>query len=124
MEKKTEGRYPSEKVTAFLTLTKLKSSGAFDFLGDFDPVKEVKSAHLDDRKITERRHKIWMGQAVNILQATLTRGGTKEEVERAVKFAFVILDARKLNLSIDDAREKYGIDELREKYYVVKKPVQ
>ena len=56
-----------------------------------------------------------MMQAAKTVYATLLNG-TQEEIERAVKFSMIAIDAEKHLLDVQQARRKYGFDELEQKY--------
>jgi hypothetical protein len=56
-----------------------------------------------------------VGRAAKTVYATLLNG-TKEEIERAIKFAFIVIDAEKHMLDVQQARRKYGFDKLENKY--------
>lgn len=56
------------------------------------------------------------GQAANLIENIINRGGSKEDLIDAIKYSLCCLDAKKYGLDLDDAQEKFRYHELREKY--------
>lgn len=112
----TEGRYPvinkEAAVSSARTIWELRDH--IDFLKDFDPRKAVQMTQPPS-KLSHKQHQLLIGRAAKVVYATLG-AGTWEEVERAVKFFLVMIDAEKHLLDVDEAKEKYGFKELEDKY--------
>lgn len=84
------------------------------FLKDFNPLADVDTIH-PMMGLTHNQHRLLMGRAAKTVYATMLNG-TKEEIERAIKFAFIAIDAEKHLLDIQQAAKKYGFYELEQKY--------
>lgn len=112
----TEGRYPlidsNHAAGTLWGIWAMRKS--IDFLRDFDTLTDVGKIEPSMR-LTHHRYQLLLGRAAKTVYATLLNG-TKEEIERAVKFAFIAIDAEKHLLDILQAKEKYGFDELEQKY--------
>ena len=65
--------------------------------------------------LTHHKYQLLVGRAAKTVYATLLNG-TQEEIERAVKFSMIAIDAEKHLLDVQQAKEKYGFDELEQKY--------
>lgn len=98
---------------AFLTILELKKKRAFDFLDGWEAKNEKT---IENERMTPAKHNRVTGRAVKILHNVIFCGGTKDEIERAVKFALIALDSMKWHLDVDAAEAKYGVKELYEKY--------
>lgn len=112
----TEGRYPliDPKHAAGTLWGIWEMRDHIDFLKDFDTLTDVDTVPHELR-VTHRQYQLILGRAVKTVYATLLNG-TKEEIERAIKFAFIAIDCQKHSLDILQARRKYGFDELEDKY--------
>ena len=66
--------------------------------------------------LTHNQYKLLVGRAAKTLEAVLLYGGTRDEIERATKFALIALDAEKHVLDVEQAKVKYGFKELEDKY--------
>lgn len=115
--KQTEGRYPliDTKHAAGTVLGIWEMRDHIDFLKDFDPKKEAEAMPPYDR-LSHNQHRLILGRAARTVEAVLRMGATQEEIERAVKFAFIAIDAEKHQLDIRKAMVKYGFRELEDKY--------
>ena len=115
---RTEGRYPiinpERAVGMIWGIWELKDR--IDFLKGFDPKKEIGYVVLPGERLTHRQCQLYLGRAAKTVYATMQMGGTEEEIERAIKFAFVMTDAEKYCLDVNEAMEKYGFKELEDKY--------
>lgn len=105
-------KYSNGSIT-FLTILELKKKRAFDFLDGWDAKNEKATTN---GHMTPAKHKRVFGRAVKILHNVIFCGGTKDEIERAVKFALIALDSMKWHLDVETAESKYGVKELYEKY--------
>lgn len=105
-------KYSNGSIT-FLTILELKKKHVFDFLSGWE-AKNEKTA--PNERMTPAKHRYITGRAVKILHNVIFCGGTKDEIERAVKFSLIALDAMKWHLDVNAAEAKYGVKELYEKY--------
>lgn len=114
--KQTEGRYPiiDPKHAAGTLWVIWEMQKSIDFLKDFDSRTDVDTVR-PGTGLTHNQHQLIVGRAAKTVYATLLNG-TKEEIERAIKFAFIAIDAEKHLLDIQQAKDKYGFDELEQKY--------
>lgn len=114
--KQAEGRYPLiDPKNAAGTLWGIWAMRkSIDFLRDFDTLTDVDNIQ-PMTGLTHHQYQLLLGRAAKTVYATLLNG-TKEEIERAVKFAMIAIDAEKHMLDIQQARRKYGFDELEQKY--------
>lgn len=112
----TEGRYPLiDPKNAAGTLWGIWAMRkSIDFLRDFDTLTDVDNIH-PMIGLTHHQYQLLLGRAAKTVYATLL-DGTKEEIERAVKFSMIVIDAEKHMLDVQQAKEKYGFDELEQKY--------
>lgn len=112
----TQGRYPlidpKHAAGALWGIWVMRKS--IDFLKDFDSRTDVDTVP-SMMGLTHHQHRLLLGRAAKTVYATLL-DGTKEEIERAIKFAFIVIDAEKHLLDVQQARRKYGFDELEQKY--------
>jgi hypothetical protein len=92
----------------------LAMKDSIDFLKGFDAKTDVDTVH-PGTGLTHNQHRILVARAAKVIYGT-ARYGTKDEIERAVKFSMIAIDAEKHLLDIQQAKEKYGFDELEEKY--------
>ena len=95
------------------TIIRLKKIGLLDCFDGFNPKDEVDST---TRTLTGHRHALVTGQAANLIENIINRGGSKEDLIDAIKYSLCCLDAKKYGLDLDDAQEKFRYHELREKY--------
>ena len=107
------GKQVMARSGAYFSMWKLKELGQIKFLESWDPRLD---AEVTDVELTKNRHQRLMGQATDIFWNVITRGGTEEEVERAAKYALIVMDARKYQLNVDKAYLKFNMQELKEKY--------
>lgn len=112
----TEGRYPiidSKHATG--TLWGIWEMRKYiDFLKGFSTLTDVDKIQ-PMTGLTHHQYQLLVGRAAKTVYATLLNG-TKEEIERAIKFAFITIDAEKHLLDVQQANEKYGFEELEQKY--------
>lgn len=85
-----------------------------DFLKGFDAKTDVDVTQFT-RSCTHGQYQRFVGRAAKVIYGTMLNG-TKEEIERAVKFSMIAIDAEKHLLDIQQAAKKYGFDELEQKY--------
>lgn len=114
--KQIEGRYPfiDSKFAAGMLWGIWEMRGSIDFLKDFNTVTDVDTVRPMMR-LSHHQYRRILGRAAKAVYATI-QNGTKEEIERAIKFAFISIDAEKHMLDIQQARAKYGFNELEQKY--------
>lgn len=112
----TQGRYPlidsKQAAGALWGIWVIRDS--IGFLKDFDSRTDVDTVPPMSG-LTCGQHRLILGRAAKTLYATLLNG-TKEEIERAVKFGLIALDAQKHLLDVRQAALKYGFKELEQKY--------
>lgn len=89
-----------------------------DFLKGFDTRTDVDTCPPGEG-ISHNQQRVLLGRACRVVESVLLNGGTQEEIERAVKFAFIVLDAEKHLLDVKQAKVKYGFRELEDKYLKV-----
>lgn len=112
----TSGRYPiiDSKHAAGVLLAICKFKNNIDFLQGWDTTMEFDL--LPGLLLTHNQYKLLVGRAAKTLEAVLLYGGTKDEIERATKFALIALDAEKHCIDIYTAQRVYGFKELEDKY--------
>ena len=112
----TQGRYPliDPKHAAGTLWGIWAMRKSIDFLKDFDTLTAVDKIQ-PMIGLTHHQYQLLVGRAAKTVYATLLNG-TKEEIERAVKFSMIAIDAEKHLLDVQQARRKYGFDELEQKY--------
>ena len=112
----TNGRYPiiDSKHAAGILLAISKFKNNIDFLQGWDTTMEFDT--LPGQLLTHNQYKLLVGRAAKALEATLLYGGTRDEIERATKFALIALDAEKHCIDIYTANSVYGFKELEDKY--------
>lgn len=74
----------------------------------------------DSPAITHYQHRLIVGKAANLIGSMSRRGATEEELERAIKYSIVAIDAMKYHLDYKRAYEELGIPALVNKYMEVK----
>ena len=112
----TQGRYPliDPKHAAGTLWGIWGMRKSIDFLKDFDTLTDVDKIQ-PMFGLTHHQYQLLVGRAAKTVYATLLNG-TQEEIERAVKFSMIAIDAEKHLLDVQQARRKYGFDELEQKY--------
>ena len=113
----TSGRYPiiDSKHAAGTLYGIWMMKDMIEFLEGWDTRMEFDTLPPGER-LTHNQYKILVGRAAKALEAVLLYGGTKDEIERAIKFALVALDAEKYCIDIYTAMSVYGFKELEDKY--------
>lgn len=113
----TSGHYPiiDSKHAAGTVFSIYMLKNSIDFLQGWDAKTDV-DILPPGKWLTHNQYKLLVGRAAKTLEATLLYGGTKEEIERATKFALIALDAEKHLLDTEQAKAKYGFKELEDKY--------
>lgn len=105
-------------------INKIKVGKAIQDLMDFEPKAFKRKLDADGKpletetwkRITKAYQNKMMGVATNLLQDMKVTGAPLDEVIRAVKFCYVIIDSEKHDLNWQLARKTFGIDELRKRY--------
>ena len=107
-----------QKITTDKPLKELQN-----FIGEFqdiyarDPETKRCTGKSHDGMIGDAFDKgIQMGMASNLITDMNIKGASLPEIERAVKHAYVVIDAEKHNLDWQRSEQDQGIAELREKY--------
>ena len=84
-----------------------------DKLADFDT-----SIYQDDSVdiISEKGLMIKINRCGRLLKSLETKGGTEEEILRALKYGLVLIDTRKHHLDYQKAKADFDIPYLQQKY--------
>jgi hypothetical protein len=113
----TTGRYPlidpKHAAGTLFSIYKLKNS--VDFLKGWDTTMEFDTLP-HEAMMTHNQYTLLIGRAAKTLEAVMLYGGTKDEIERATKFALIALDAEKHCIDIYTAQKVYDFKELEDKY--------
>jgi len=113
----TSGRYSyidsKHAAGALFSMYKLKNS--IDFLQGWDTTMEF-DLLPPELMMTHNQYEFLVRRAAKTLEAVLLYGGTRDEIERATKFALIALDAEKHCIDIYTAQKVYGFKELEDKY--------
>ncbi len=75
----------------------------------------------EELSINETYHKILIGKAFNLITDMIDTEASPEELAKAVKYAWVVLDTAKYHLNHKKAYEDYGIKELYAQYHIPRK---
>lgn len=95
----------------------VKVQKAIKELMDFDPNSfERVDGDKSWKRISKSYQNKMMGVATNLLTDMKVIGAPTEEIIRAVKFCYVIIDSEKHDLNWQLAKKTFGIDDLRKKY--------
>lgn len=95
------------------TIIRLRNCGLLDCFDGFNPKDEVDSTA---RMLTGHQHALVTGQAANLIENIINRGGSKEDLTDSIKYSLCCLDAKKYGLDLDDAQKKFRYHELCDKY--------
>ena len=88
----------------------------FGFLEDWDTEKFIKLfPGRPDIRLTHEQYKNRLNRALTSLSRVISFGD-KQEIENAVRYAFVALDAEKHQLDIDSAAKALNFPEIEKKY--------
>lgn len=96
-----------------VTIIRLKECGLIDYLDGFSTKTAVEAT---GKILTANQHRIAVGQAANLIDEIISRGGTKEDLIDAIKYSLCCLDAKKYGLDLTDAQIKFRYQELYSKY--------
>lgn len=66
--------------------------------------------------LSENAHKLLTGKAYNLVFRLVNMDATREEIDRAIRYFFVMLDAMRHRLDWRKAKKELGIVELEKKY--------
>ena len=93
------------------------------YLKRYDPqvLYGNRSTSDNELSINETYHKILIGKAFNLITDMIDTEASPEELARAVKYAWVVVDAAKYHLNHKKAYEDYGIKELYVQYHIPRK---
>lgn len=113
----TSGRYPiiDSKHAAGTLYGICMMKDMIEFLEGWDTTMEFGTL-APQEMLTHNQYKLLIGRAAKTLEAVLMYDGTMEEIERAVKFALIAIDAEKHCIDIYTAMSVYGFKELEDKY--------
>jgi len=84
-------------------------------LKDFD-TKTAYPGYPGMKKMTEKGKGLEMGKAANLITDMTVKGCSDEELERAIKYSMVVVDAYKHELDYRGAAKDLGIPELKKRY--------
>ena len=93
----------------------LSTLHTFTRLITFNPITSY-PAYTGMENISSNTHRCKVGHAKNLIQQMTKQGASVLEVERAVRYFLVILDAEKHFLDHEKAYGNYGIFELTDRY--------
>lgn len=93
--------------------TGLKSEKPLDGLKDFD-TKTYFNPKLPEMSTKQRNQE--MGKASNLITDMTLKGANRDELERAVKYSMVVIDAKKHHLDYKKAFDDYAIGSLKQRY--------
>lgn len=113
----TSGRYPiiDSKHAAGVLFAICKFKNNIDFLQGWDTTMEFDLVP-PGQMLTRNQYKLLVERAAKALESVLLYGGTRDEIERATKFALLALDAEKHCIDMYTANRVYGFKELEDKY--------
>lgn len=94
----------------------IRKDKAIQELMDFDPNSFERKEGDTFKRISKNYQNRMMGVATNLLQDMKTIGAPREDIIRAVKFCYVIIDSEKHDLNWKAAEKQFGIQELRKTY--------
>lgn len=84
---------------------------------DFNPRKSYRKTKKTEKLITSSKsHAIIVGKACRLIERMMDKGATKKELQRAVRYFWVCIDAMKHQLDYRRAYVDFGIEELETKY--------
>lgn len=107
---KKERKYGVKDV---MTVFGLKS----EYCKDFNPRVSYRKKKDTEKLIeTDRAHILIVGKAYQLVLDMAEKGATKKELQRAVRYLWVCIDAMKYKLDYCRAKEDFGISELCRKY--------
>jgi len=94
---------------------KIKNREQYKGLKDFSTV-EAFPGYPGMKEMTKHQKGVEMGVASNLITDMTIKGATSEELERAIKYSMVVIDAEKHALNWKAAGEQLGIAALKKKY--------
>lgn len=101
------------EVTDIMKVFGLKS----EYCKGFNPRKSYRKTKKTERLITNpKSHAIIVGKAYRLIERMLDKEATKKELQRAVLYLWVCIDAMKYQLDYRHAYAELGIEELEVKY--------
>lgn len=69
-----------------------------------------------DNKLTNNRHRMIVGRAYQLVSEMLANGATANELDKAMEYIMVTIDAQKFNLDFKRAHDDLDVTELWRKY--------
>lgn len=102
-------------VTIPLSTAKIQSKPIFEGLQDFD-TKSYKFADPDAPGMTSQNKQTEMGKATNLIADMGLLGAKEPEIERAIKYSMVVVDAEKHHLDYKKAYQDLNIRQLKIDY--------
>lgn len=99
---------PTDKV-------KIRSKAQYDSLKDFSTT-DAYPGYDGMKRMTKRQKGIEMGVASNLITDMTIRGAYDDELERALKYSMVVIDAEKHGLDWRRAEDELGIAALKQRY--------
>lgn len=101
-------------VTDVMTVFGLKDK----YCKDFNPRTSYRSTKNTEKVLTksDKGHGVLTGRAYRLVQDMMERGATTKELQRAVRYLWVCIDAVKYRLDYRRAAKELGINELSARY--------
>lgn len=110
MERKNRKNYGVKDVVTVVSLIA-------DYGGDFKPKASYRKTKKTEKLIEDdRAHAMVVGKAHRLCEDMIDRKATKKEIQRAVRYLMVCIDAKKYKLDYRKAHADFGIRELSDKY--------
>lgn len=94
---------------------KIVNKPQYSSLKDFSTV-DAFPGYPGMKEMTSHQKGVQMGVATNLITDMTIQGASPEELERAVKYSMVVIDAEKHKLNWKLAEEQLGIDALKKRY--------
>lgn len=70
----------------------------------------------EQKPCTEKMHSMLVGRAAILAEEVATKGGTDDELDRALEYLLVCIDSMKFNLDVNQCYRERKIEELFRKY--------
>lgn len=88
-----------------------------EYCKDFNPRVSYRKTKATEKLIeTDRAHRLIVGRAYQLVLDMSEQKATKKELERAVRYLWVCIDAKQYKLDYWKARLDFGVPDLCRKY--------